>query len=293
MPTVAADRTLDATDRAAVRALAGRLGREVGAPPLNDEALARLGETDPRVQHLLVDAGGELAGYGQLRLSDGVADAELAGTAPYLDALLDAVDARVGHRTVRVWAHGQDSPVVAALHKHGYVQHRLLWQLRRNLRDLPTVELPSGVAVRAFVPGRDEDAWLAVNAAAFSAHAEQGGWTRRDLTARETEDWFDPAGFLLADRDGQLLGYHWTKVHRDRKGHAVGEVYVLGIAPWAQGMHLGRALLAAGLRYLADRGCVEVLLYVDDDNQAALRLYDSIGFRKHDMDVQFVRALKQ
>ena len=68
------------------------------------------------------------------------------------------------------------------------------------------------------------------------------------------EPWFDPAGFLLADRAGELLGYHWTKIHPD----GLGEVYVLGIAPAAQGLGLGNALLVRGLRHLAGHGCPAV-----------------------------------
>ena len=87
--------------------------------------------------------------------------------------------------------------------------------------------------------GADEDAWLAVNAAAFAGHSEQGRWTRADLLAREAEPWFDPAGFLLAERENVLLGFHWTKVHAD----GMGEVYVLGVDPAAHGLGLGSALL--------------------------------------------------
>jgi mycothiol synthase len=97
------------------------------------------------------------------------------------------------------------------------------------------------------------------------------------------EPWFDPADFLLADRDGELLGFHWTKVHSAE----LGEVYVLGISPAAQGLGLGRALLVRGLRHLAERGCTEVLLYVDGDNAGARRLYEQSGFCEHDRDVQF------
>jgi mycothiol synthase len=167
--------------------------------------------------------------------------------------------------------------------ERGYEKVRTLWQLRRTLSDLPDVDPPPGVRIRPFVPGQDEESWLAVNAAAFATHPEQGRWTRRDLAAREAEPWFDPAGFLLAERDGGVIGFHWTKLHPD----GLGEVYVLGVDPAAQGMHLGPTLLSAGLRHLAERGALDVLLYVEDDNQQALALYERFGFHRFDRDVQY------
>ena len=102
------------------------------------------------------------------------------------------------------------------------------------------------------------------------------------------EPWFDPAGFLLADRDGALLGFHWTKVHGlephdgDHDHDPIGEVYVLGIDPDAQGLGLGAALTRAGLRYLRGRGLSQVMLYVDESNARAVELYQRAGFRPVD-----------
>ena len=115
--------------------------------------------------------------------------------------------------------------------------------MRRRLTDAePEVETPTGVRIRAFVPGRDEENLLAVNNAAFADHPEQGTWTLRDVAVREREDWFDPAGLLLAERieDGELLGFHWTKVHGEGDS-AIGEIYVLGVAPAAQGPQTRRS----------------------------------------------------
>lgn len=270
---------LDAAGRAAALDLADRIEAEDGAPPLSDQARSRVGAdggTD-----LTVHAGGRLVGYG--RVDDG--EAELAADRAVLPQLLDAAVAAAGG-TLRVWSHGTRSRLVEALRAAGFEQTRELLQLRRPLdaADLPPQPAtPPGVLVRAFQPGRDEQAWLAVNAAAFATHPEQGRWTRADLEARMAEPWFDPAGFFLAERAGDVIAFHWTKIHPG----AIGEVYVLGVAPAAQGLGLGHLLLVRGLRYLAGRGCTSVLLYVDGDNTAALRLYERSGFTRHDVDRQW------
>jgi mycothiol synthase len=131
-----------------------------------------------------------------------------------------------------------------------------------------------------------------VNARAFATHPEQGRWTRADLELREAESWFDPAGFFLAWRDGRLLGSHWTKVHPAGEAgvQPIGELYVLGIDPDAQGMRLGRALTDLGLAHLRARGLSHVLLYVEEDNTAAVALYERSGFTRYTVDVSWRRT---
>jgi mycothiol synthase len=264
----------DAATRAAIVALAGRVQAEDGAPPLSDDALTQLGAPD--VAHAVALVGGQVIGYAQRRGGSAELVAEPDAVAPLLDA--------VRRPGLLVWAHGERSRLTPSLTERGFTPVRELFQLRRALDDLPPdPPLAEGVAVRAFRPGVDEQAWLAVNAAAFESHAEQGRRTRAELQALMAEPWFDPGDFLLADRAGELLGFHWTKVHSAE----LGEVYVLGVAPQAQGLGLGNALLVRGLRHLAARGCTQVLLYVDGENTGARRLYEHSGFHEHDRDVQF------
>jgi mycothiol synthase len=268
---------LDSDQIAVIRALADTFEHEYGEPPLSDAALTHLRST--RVLHRVATDADTLVGYAQL---DGDS-LEIVATGPAVDALLESVEPGPG-AALLVWSHGARSPIAPALAHRGYEQVRTLHQLRRPLDQLPApAPLPDGVTVRPFRPGADDAAWLSVNAAAFASHPEQAGVTAEDLGARMREPWFDPAGFLLAERDATLLGFHWTKIHAD----GTGEVYVLGVAPAAKGLRLGPALLSRGLESLAERGCREVLLYVDESNDHAMRLYADFGFHRHDHDIQW------
>ena len=246
---------------------------------------------------------GTLVGYARVeRAADGrEAELVVAPTARRRGAgslLLTHVESLAGHAPLRVWAHGEVPGSRELATRHGFTRDRVLLQMRRPLAGVdpaPAPELPPGVTVRTFRPGVDEAAWLTVNARAFATHPEQGRWTAEDLALREAEAWFDPAGFFLAWRTGdageQLLGSHWTKVHPagDAGPDPVGEVYVLGIDPDAQGLRLGRALTEVGLGHLAARGLAQVLLYVEEDNEVAVRLYERSGFTRYAVDVNWAR----
>ena len=163
---------------------------------------------------------------------------------------------------------------------HGLRRNRELYQLRRALPAGHDYELDW----RPFEPGRDEEAWLEVNNAAFADHAEQGHWTPEVLAEREGLDWFDASGFLLhEDETGRLDGFCWTKVHADHDP-PLGEIYVIAVAPWAQGKGLGRRLALAGLDVLARRDLDVAMLYSDAANTAAVKLYVDLGFTLDHVD---------
>lgn len=240
-------------------------------------------------KHLLAYAGGRLAGYAFLEHASGelVVHPDFRRTGVGT-ALLTAA----GPGPMRLWAHGDNPGAAAFASRHGFERARVLWQMRRSLLEpLPHIAMPDGVTVRGFRPGSDEQAWLDVNARAFAGHPEQGRWVLADLLTRESEPWFDPAGFLLAvDVTDRLLGYHWTKVHAASGGEpAVGEVYVLGVDPAGHRRGLGAALTVAGLRHLAQSGLTVAGLYVDESNTAAVKLYRGLGFEVFATDVSYSR----
>jgi mycothiol synthase len=279
---------LDDAGSTQVRALASAAAVADGSAPLSDEVLLALRGDD--ASHLLARDGDVLVGFAHLDPAGGGElvvhpDHRRAGLGTRLAReLLD----RGG--PLRVWAHGEHPGAVAIAGHLGLHRVRTLWQMHLDLPDAPPARpLPPGVTLRPFVVGVDEAEFLRVNNAAFDWHPEQGGWGVEQVRARESEPWFDADGFLLAvDDAGRLLGYHWTKVHTGPE--RIGEVYVLGVDPAAQGTGLGAVLTIAGLRHLHERGLRAVLLYVESDNEPAIRVYRKLGFTLRHSDVLFARS---
>jgi mycothiol synthase len=285
-----------------------------GVRPLSEHVTLhlRVGGEGPDRHLLLFEPDGELAGYAHLDPTDVVAGSatelvvhpERRGRG-YGRLLVTAAAEAAPDDRLRLWAHG-DHPAARALASAlGFHEGRRLEQWRRSLfSPLPRVDLPPGVTLRAFRPGADDAAWLAINARAFAHHPEQGSWTAEDLHARTAEAWFDPDGFLIAESGDRMVGFHWTKVHGGRRhggdaaGHGshahdpIGEVYVVGVDPVAQGQGLGRSLTVAGLVWLRSRGLAQAMLYVESDNEPARATYRGLGFTHWDTDVMFYRGLQ-
>jgi mycothiol synthase len=305
---VTRQKRLDDATLAQVLALIDAATLADGVRPLNEHVMLHLrhgGDADAR--HLVLRSGaGSLVGYAHLDVTDAVAgpSAELvvhplARGQGYGRALTEAVAheaaAAPGRGPLRLWSHGAHRSAREMASRMGFDRVRSLWQMRRSLyAPIPDAPLPAGVTARTFERGRDEAAWLDLNRRAFEGHPEQSSWTADDLARRMAEPWFEPAGFFLAERDGRLVGFHWTKVHGgdDTHGHGhapIGEVYVLGVDPAERGSGVGRALTVTGLCHLRGLGLGEAMLYVDEHNEGAIRLYSSLGFTHWDTDVMYAR----
>ena len=265
--------SLDAALVSAVQGLVADVEAHDLVGPLNEAALLALHHD--AVAHYVARSQARVLGYaqhdpatdtGQLCVHPDARGGGL-GTALATALLQDAPSSEL-------WAFGNLPAAQAIATKFSYGLVRELLILERPLTlDEPLAPVPDGVTIRGFQPA-DEPALLAINAAAFADHPEQGDMDHANFTERTEQEWYDPADLLVAvDDSGTLLGFHWTKRHSAR----LGEVYVIATAPDASGRGLGGALLTAGLAHLATTGCRRVILYVESDNPA-LRLYRRHGF---------------
>jgi mycothiol synthase len=314
-PVLAVKGTVDSRLLRDVAALVAAAEESDGNPPLSEQTLVTLRAAEAAEHSVLALAlyapddkldpatAQDLAGVAVvIEEPDGTGILEIAVHPSYRnqgvgDRLVRELKSVRGFAGLKAWSHGNHEAAADLAARYGYGAVRELWKMRlmTAAAALPEVRLPEGVQLRTFVPGRDEDAWLAANKAAFAHHPEQGNMTRADLDARMAEPWFDPAGFLLAvDAADRLLGFHWTKVHPRHGDHpAIGEVYVVGVTPDAQGSGLGKALTVAGIRHLQDLGLRAVMLYVDADNAPAVALYRRLGFTRWDVDVMYAPLPQQ
>jgi len=254
------------------------------------------------VQAILATEGNRLVGYanverfpvkGGSRLSAEMVvhpDARRRGTASrMLEAIINEGRRREVDR-LDVWAYRQLSGTRELAAKFGLQPSRTLLEIRMPLPEtLPEAFLPEDVELRSFVPGRDEAEWLELNNLVFEHHPEQGSWDEEDLALRLKQPWFDGRDFLVAAKQGRLVGFNWLKLdHASR----VGEIYVIGVHPSERRRHFGRALTILGLEHMRRRGMTQATAYVDALNSGALAMYYALGFTLDHTDLCYSKALK-
>lgn len=298
---------LTADEQQQVRELVTAASGFDGMAPVGEQVLRELAHE--RTEHLLVPGSHAGAGadtvIGYLNLSRRGAAATMAELVVHPQARRRGIGAAMARAALaktagqtHFWAHGTLKPARATASALGLVPVRELLQMRRSLRDIREPAALNqvhgqlrGVRIRTYTGTADDAELMRVNNAAFAGHPEQSGWTEADLAERRSEPWFDPQGLFLAfdDKTDRLLGFHWTKVHPDRPG--LGEVYVVGVDPSAQGRGLGRVLTAVGVaslaQRLADADEPTVMLYVESDNVAAVCTYQHLGFTLHSVDTAY------
>lgn len=295
---------LDKSQQDQVLSLIASAADRDGAPPVSEHLLLHLRHGgDQSDIHFIASLDGQIIGYAHLDSTDQVegpsaevvVDPKRRGQG--VGQLLIKALIKSSSSQLRLWSHGdlQDAQNIAK--KLGFERVRTVSQMRRSLID-PIPDIDSGVAIRSFLPGQDNLAWIELNNKAFASHPDQGNWSLTDLEVRLKESWFDPQGLLIAEQSGKMAGFVWCKIHGG-KSHKhsegeqihdhdpIGEIYIMGVDPGATGGGIGRALTTSGLRHIRHQGIFTAMLYVDADNLPAINLYKSLGFTLWGRDVLY------
>jgi mycothiol synthase len=209
-------------------------------------------------------------------------------------ALLAVVERRaaeLGH-PLRQYIAERNVAAAALLTRCGYRVTHHYWRMMVDLDTPPqTAALPDGVSLREFRPGRDDRDVHALVRAAFAEidgniHLEYDEWRQGSIESAS----FDPRWWSIAVSGDEIAGVALSQLW---ESEGIGWVGQLAVAPRWRGQGLGRALLLTALTAFHRRGVPRAGLSVHGRNDAAARLYRSVGMRpawRHD---RFERAAAQ
>jgi ribosomal protein S18 acetylase RimI-like enzyme len=90
---------------------------------------------------------------------------------------------------------------------------------------------------------------------------------------------------LLAEEDGRAIGYAMVSVTRGQAtlvtADRIAELETLSVAGGERGRGVGRALMDAAYEVIRELGLTEVMLYVLDGNDGAVRFYERYGLEPY------------
>ncbi len=165
----------------------------------------------------------------------------------------------------------------------GYQPVRYFYlMVRPHLEEIPSFPLPSGIEIRPVVPEHYPKIYAA-NLEAFRDHWGSCPEDEPPLEAWLDDPNFDPSLWCVAWEGDEVVGMVLNFIDA-KENLAFGRKrgYTENIAvrrPWRR-RGIARALIAASLRLLKERGMEEAALGVDTQNPSgALQLYESLGYR--------------
>lgn len=188
-----------------------------------------------------------------------------------------------------VWVAEDDAPRIRWLKENRFAAaegHLIL--LKRDLSaplDIPA--LPDGFALRSS-RGTEEDARLRSSAsyAAFGSSKPFADYCLRTLRFMQSPVYVPEHEIFITAADGRVASFCiiWT----DDLNKA-GLFEPMGTHPDFQRKGLGKCLLFEGLRRLKSAGMDEASVCTESDNQAAIHLYESVGFRQVKRLLTFIK----
>lgn len=193
------------------------------------------------------------------------------------------------------WVSATQTGAVALLESEGYERVRYGFMMVRPLADpVPNAPLPEGLDVRPVSEADHRRIWEA-DTEAFRDHWDAGERTEEDFTGWFSTPGIDTSMWRVAwDGDeiaGSVMNFVFPE-ENEKLGVRRGWLEHVSVRrPWRR-RGLAGALIADSLRELRARGLDEAALGVDAENlSGALRLYESLGFRRHRTSIAYRKPL--
>ncbi len=98
----------------------------------------------------------------------------------------------------------------------------------------------------------------------------------------------DPAGIIIAERNGQILGFVSSWIDTEA---ALGHIPNLSLIPESRGFGLGRKLLELALNRFRAAGLKHAKIETLVQNEIGNRLYASLGFREVARQIHMVAEI--
>jgi len=191
-----------------------------------------------------------------------------------------------GQQRMQVMVPAEASYLNALFAREGFREHRRLFSLRAKVGAQRMSPAPCTTRV---MREQDLPAVLELHNRRFAGLHKAYGWEDvrpEDVTLlQNTARGCDPKGFLVAEADGEIVGYvtamadeAFNAAHGLKRGFlALGPLGMAVSSFTAPAVSTGLAL--AALTSLAARGCTEAELVAEADDQAGLRFFADLGFK--------------
>ena len=177
-----------------------------------------------------------------------------------------------------VWVAEADEVRIGWLQENGFAaaENHFVYFNRSLSESLDGPPLPDGFHIRSSRGEEDAQLRSVASHAAFGSKKPFEEYWPRTLRFMQSPVYVPEHEIFVIAPDGQVAAYCiiWTD-ERSKVGH----FEPVGTHPDFQRKGLGKILLFEGLRRLKAAGMTEVDVCTNYDNPAAIRLYESIGFR--------------
>ncbi len=176
------------------------------------------------------------------------------------------------------------------LRSAGYEDVRTYWRLVRDLDgELPAMDVPEGVSIRAFDLERDAHETHRVIGAAFEDNLRRRPfesfeeWEAHEINRKA----FDPTLWFVAEADGRIVGAIVCPDYEDE-----GWIRQLGVVRDWRSRGIGTALLLTAFAEFKRRGRRTSALVVDSWNRTGAKsVYERLGMREERVHSRFEKEL--